>query len=400
MITLFSAREACCGCSACMSICPQKAIKMSPDEEGFLYPVIDRDLCIECGRCVEVCDFQSRYSPDRNPPLPAVYAVKHKSDPVRMRSSSGGAFTALSDLVLAEGGVIYGAVFDDKFRVQHQPARNESERNLFCGSKYVQSDLKNVFKEIQKELQQNRSVLFSGTGCQVAGLLSFLAHTRTPVEKLLTVDLICHGTPSPKLFADYITFLESKYQKKIAGFYFRSKVAGWGFTQQILFTDGQEDHTSPLSQAFKELFLANICLRPACHRCTYARTRRTSDITLSDFKGIQDLHPDFADHLGISAMILNTEKGHALYQKIKENIYSVASNIDDLSIKQLNLKQPTPAHPKRNEFWSNYRKRGFEHVIKKYTGYGLINGLRNRLSPAIQNILQKPGAALTAKKGL
>jgi coenzyme F420-reducing hydrogenase beta subunit len=383
-----------------MNICPEGAIRMIADEEGFLYPNIAAERCIECGRCVEVCDFQSQYRPDRNLTPPVVYAIKHKSDPARMRSSSGGAFTALSDQVLAEGGVIYGAAFDENFRVQHRSARNESERNQFCGSKYTQSDLNNVFKEIQKALKQNQSVLFSGTGCQTAGLNSFLARTNTPTENLLTVDLICHGTPSPKLFADYIACLESKYQKKVAGFYFRSKVAGWGFTQQVLFNDGSEDHTSPLSQAFKELFLANICLRPACHRCKYASTKRTSDITLSDFKGIQNLHPDFADPLGVSAMILNTEKGYALYQKIKENIHSVASNMDELSAKQLNLKQPTPAHPKRDEFWSEYRKRGFDPVIKKYTGYGLSNRLRKKLSSGIQNIFQKSGAAPAAKKGL
>jgi len=350
-----------------MGTCPEQAITMQPDEEGFLYPVIDEVRCVECGMCKTVCAFQSVSSRETDLKEPTVYAVKHRSDVVRQFSSSGGAFTAISDLVLARSGVVFGAAFNSHFRVHHRVANDAAGRDTFRGSKYVQSNMEMVFTEVRDALNRNNDVLFSGTGCQVAGLQSFLLSSHTKTDNLLTVDVICHGTPSPKIFADYISLLEVVHHSSVENFYFRSKVNGWGFTQQAFFSDGTEDHSSRLSQAFKELFLSNICLRPACHNCKYSNVFRPSDITISDFKGIDEIHPEFTDVLGVSAMMINTVKGNNVYHQIKKDLVSLPSDIQRLTDKQLNLRQPTPANPNRDEFWTNYFLKGFGFVVEKYT---------------------------------
>ncbi len=367
MTELFLSKSSCCGCSACMNSCPENAITMQPDEEGFLYPVIDDGKCLDCGICKLVCAFQSSQTSLPVRKVPSVYAVKHKSDAVRQLSSSGGAFTAISDLVLEKGGIVYGAAFDDHFQVHHKAASNPTERNEFRGSKYVQSNMALIFHEIKALLNSGKSVMFIGTGCQVSGLNRFLRYSHTMTDNLLTVDVICHGTPSPKIFADYISLIEIIHQSSVVKFNFRSKINGWGFTQQIFFSDGTEDHTSKLSQAFKELFLSNICLRPACHCCKYSNIYRSSDITISDFKGINEIHPDFTDVLGISAMMINSDKGINIFHQIEKDLVYLPSNIHELAYKQQNLKEPTFPNPKRDDFWSDYFQNGIRYVVEKYT---------------------------------
>lgn len=369
MPELYRTKENCCGCSACICTCPEQAIIMQPDEEGFLYPKIDDVRCVDCGLCTEVCVFQTDTVHVSNREEPKVYAVKHKSDAVRQFSSSGGAFTAISDLVLASGGMVYGAAFDAQLRVHHRAANTAAQRDAFRGSKYVQSSLGIVFTEIRGALNMKEDVLFSGTACQVAGLKSFLFSSHTKTDNLLTVDVICHGTPSPKLFAEYISLLEIVHQSSVENFFFRSKVNGWGFTQQAIFSNGTEDHVSELSQAFKELFLSNICLRPACHNCKYTNIFRPSDITISDYKGIDEILPEFSDVLGVSAMMVNTAKGNNVFHQIEKDLISFPGEIHRLADKQLNLRQPTPANPNRDEFWRDYYLNGFGFVIDKYTSW-------------------------------
>jgi len=226
-----------------------------------------------------------------------------------------------------------------------------------------------VFSEIQEKLNTGKRVLFSGTACQVAGLNSFLKHVQTFTENLLTVDVICHGTPSPTVFTNYISLIERQHQSSISKFNFRSKVNGWGFTQQVFFADGTEDHVSKLSQAFKELFLLNICLRPACHNCKYTNFFRPSDITISDFKGIDEIYPDFTDALGVSALMINTENGNNVYHQIEQDLVWLPSTTHELASKQLNLKEPTPSNPQREVFWNDYFQNGIGYVLEKYTSW-------------------------------
>lgn len=352
-----------------MSSCPENAISMQADEEGFLYPVIDDETCVDCGMCRLVCAFQSNPAHQSDRKEPTVFAVKHRSDGVRQNSSSGGAFTAISDWALSKGGIVYGAAFTDDFHVHHRAARTTIERDEFRGSKYVQSNIAMVFPEIQEILNSGKRVLFSGTPCQVAGLKCYLKQSLTCAENLLTVDVICHGTPSPTIFTDYISLIGTKHQSPVTKFLFRSKVNGWGFTQQVFFANGTEDHASKLSQAFKELFLSNICLRPACHDCKFTNFFRPSDITISDFKGIEEIYPDFSDALGVSAFIINTDKGNQVFHHIEKDLVWLPSTVYELASKQLNLKEPTPSNSRREVFWREYYQNGIGYVLQKYTSW-------------------------------
>lgn len=371
MITVFDKKESCCGCTSCKNICPKQAIIMNQDEEGFAYPTIDQTLCIDCRLCRKVCAFQNGYNTSENLDKPEVYALKHKSDGVRKESTSGGAFTAISDYILLKKGAIYGAAYDENFRVFHRRAESEEQRNRFRGSKYVQSDLNDVFAQVKEDLGNNINVLFTGTSCQVAGLNSYLEQARVITEKLITIDLICHGVPSPKIFAEFISFLEKKNRSKVKQYNFRSKANGWGHTEEAVFESGKRDCTSILSQTNKELFYLDLSLRPACHECKYSNFSKPADITIADFWGIENYFPEFKDSLGISAVIVNTNKGKSIFSELGDTVYIMQSNIYDCAARQKNLYNPSPRNPRRNEFWNDYFQHGFEFIIKKYAGYSL-----------------------------
>lgn len=216
----------CCGCTACASICSKGAISMQPDALGFMYPQIDQTKCIDCGLCDKVCAFNDNYDRSLNLPSPFCYGARHKNKKELEDSRSGAAFIAISDYILRQGGVVYGAGYTNHFRVIHKRATNQKERNEFKGSKYVQSDLNGVFKEIKKDLKEGLLVLFSGTPCQTAGLNAYIGKRLR--NNLFLIDIICHGVPSPYVWRDYISYLEKKHGSSICWVSFRDKNKyGW-----------------------------------------------------------------------------------------------------------------------------------------------------------------------------
>lgn len=216
----------CCGCSACASICAHDAISMKPDALGFLYPEVDTGKCVDCGLCENVCAFNANYDTSLNLESPIAYGARHKNIDEVMRSRSGAVFAALSDFVLENGGVVYGAGYTDHFRVVHKRAITKEERDEFRGSKYVQSDMNTVFRQVRADLKDGRTVLFSGTPCQTSGLNSFVGKRLR--NNLILIDLVCHGVPGPFLWRDYIAYLEKKEGKVIEWVNFRDKEQfGW-----------------------------------------------------------------------------------------------------------------------------------------------------------------------------
>ena len=216
----------CCGCTACASICAHDAITMEPDKLGFLYPVVDTEKCTGCGLCEKVCAFHENYDKSLNLPLPDAYAARHKDMAEVETSRSGAAFIAISDYILENGGVVYGAGYTDHFRVVHKRATTKEQRNEFKGSKYVQSDLSGVFRQVKQDLRAGLTVLFSGTPCQTAGLHSYVGKKLR--ENLFLVDIVCHGVPSPFIWRDYISYLEKKHDSEICYVNFRDKdMFGW-----------------------------------------------------------------------------------------------------------------------------------------------------------------------------
>lgn len=391
MISVYDKQEECCGCTACKSICATKAIEMKPDKEGFLYPKIDQKLCIGCSLCRKVCAFQNGYDKSQNLEMQYVYAAKHIDEKIRMSSTSGGAFTAISDYILDKDGVVYGVTFDENMNVIHKIASTKEERDKFKGAKYVQSDLGNTFTEIKKHLESQKFVLFTGTPCQTAGLKNYL--NRINIENLLLCDIVCHGTPSPLMWREYIEYLEHKEKSKIVEYYCRSKAKGWhGHHAMAIYQNGKIDYESILSQTHKALFNSHNIHRLACHNCKYTNLQRPSDITIADFWGIEKCMPDFDDNKGTSLILINSLKGQRLIEGIKGNlIYRECKTQDFL---QPQLQYPSKASTQREKFWEDYRLNGYKYIIKKYAGYNL----KSRIKGLIKSLLQKTRLLRYVKK--
>lgn len=383
-IKLFENKSECCGCTACMNICPNKAIRMKIDEEGFLYPVIDKEKCIECGLCKKVCALQNGYNIENRLEKVEVYATKNKSDIVRMHSSSGGLFYTLSKNVLNKNGVVYGCIFDDNFHAIHIRTDNMDGIKKMMGSKYSQSELGNVYNNVKKDLKNGKLVLFTGTPCQVAGLNKFLKDKDN--SKLILVDLICHGTPSPQLFQDYIKFLEKTKKKKIKGYYHRSNKISWQqHTENVVYEGGKEDYTSRLSQTWKRIFYSDLCLRPSCYSCKYTNTKRPGDITIGDFWGIEQYDKEFVDKKGVSLVLINTTKGQKLFKEISNDLLINKRKIEEAIVKNPQLKQPINISiNERKKFWSDYKNNGFKYIANKYGGYNNIGKLKNLIKRIIK----------------
>ena len=380
MKELFEHKNQCCGCTACINICPKKAIAMHSDEEGFEYPQIDSTKCIDCGLCKKVCAFQAESS-FRPSFEQQAYAAKHKNDHIRMNSSSGGLFSAISDLILSMGGVVYGAAFDEEFNVVHQRAETPQQCAKFRGSKYVQSDLNTVFDQINKDLLSERKVLFTGTPCQCAGLKNYLNYSHCTTDNLIICDLVCHGVPSPILWRDHIKQLTKKGE--IQGYYCRPKEISWHASPDlIVYKNGKRDYRSPLSQEHKTIYYTRTALRPSCHSCKYTTTDRVSDITIADFWGIEKSMPEFDDEKGISLVLLNSNKGLELFHKIKGRLEYKASPIEQCL--QPQLIHPTAPSVNRERFWQDYQKHGYVYITKKYANVGFIAALK-RVAKKILN---------------
>lgn len=382
MIQLFAEKKDCCGCTACAQVCPAGAIAMSPDEEGFNYPRIDAVKCTECGLCLRACAWNNPSVIPGRPDEPAVYAVRHLDDGVRLVSSSGGAFTALSDAVMEQEGAVYGAVFDDRMNVVHTRALTQTQRDALRGSKYVQSNPDGVFRKVRDDLLAGRRVLFTGTPCQTAGLLAFLGGAET--ENLVLCDLVCHGVPSPLLWREHLTRLEKALGSPVAAYFFRDKALGWHrHVEKAIGADGKEESASLLSQEHKELFYSHNALRPACHDCRYASLRRPSDITLGDFRGIGKTMPDFDDDKGVSLVLVSTGKGRALFGKILHQVECRPG--DTAGCMQPNLIRPTAPSPDRAAFWALYRRRGYAAAVRRYAGLGLYAQLKKKVKRRLLN---------------
>lgn len=356
-------KSQCCGCTACASICAHEAITMQPDALGFLYPVVDTDKCTCCGLCENVCSFSDNYDKSQNLAQPDAYAARHNNMDEVETSRSGAAFIAISDWILQHGGIVYGVGYVDHFHVAHKRAINKEERDEFKGSKYVQSDLTGIFRQVRTDLRDDRIVLFSGTPCQTAGLNAFIGKKLR--ENLYLIDIVCHGVPSPYLWRDYITYLEKKHGDKICFVNFRDKQEfGWRAHRET-FKFINKEGVSFKGGSFTYLFYKHIMFRHSCGSCHYANLKRPSDITIADFWGWEKTNSDInADDKGVSLVLCNTEKGHRLFEAVKKDLKVVPAKLEDCI--QPNLQHPTSINPNWKYFEADYKKRGFEYVYKKY----------------------------------
>lgn len=301
---------------------------------------------------------------------PQVYAVKHKDEAVRASSRSGGVFTALSDLILSENGIVYGCVLNEKFEAEHIRAENENDRNKMRGSKYIQSNLGNTFKQVKNDLQDGKKVLFSGTSCQIAGLKSFLVKDYT--GQLLCVDIVCHGVPSPLVWKKYLEWQEEKHNGKIINGDFRNKKDfGWrDHVETLYFKNGRTIN----SRVFKSLFYSHTILRPSCYECPYKSVIHPGDITIGDYWGIEKSAPKFDDNKGVSLVLVNNEKGNNALMKVKKFLTAKQTKLEDSL--QTPLIAPFPRPQNRNQFWSDFKTKPFKYIAQKYSCYGVKAHIR------------------------
>lgn len=363
-------KNGCCGCNACVQRCPKSCITMREDNEGFLYPEVDKEVCVDCGLCEKVCPVI--YQGEERKPL-SVYAVKHKDDKIRLSSSSGGAFTALAESVIDEDGVVFGARFDEDWSVVHDYTDTKEGLAAFRGSKYVQSRIGDSFKKAEYFLKAGRRVLFSGTPCQIAGLKRFL---RKEYDNLLTVDFICHGVPSPGVWREYLKEETARQcvgknsvlshpnikerDARIESISFRDKRLGWkkySFALTLSVPDGHgAKNTVLLSEPlnkniFLRGFLTDLYLRPSCHACPAKSFKSGSDVTIGDFWGIQNVMPEIDDDKGVSVVMVSTESGVNVFRGMRLDNRAV----DYESVLRYNpsIGRSVRLTGKRNSFYAN-----------------------------------------------
>lgn len=368
-------KKDCCGCHACVSICIHRAITMQTDAEGFLYPVVNKVACNNCGLCKQVCPTINQSSPT----IPTkVYAARSNDEELRRQSSSGGIFTLLAETIIREGGVVFGAKFDKEWNVIHAWTETIEGLAAFRGSKYVQSIIGNSYREAKGFLQQGRKVLFTGTPCQIAGLKKYL---RKDYDNLLTVDVVCHGVPSPLVWQKYLSDMRESLREKhgtegeiassptITDISFRDKTHGWlryGF--RLCYSSSAVKGGSLLqpfsANVFMNCFLSYLSMRPSCHSCPSKEGKSGSDISIADFWGIEKYNAKFTDNKGASAVLVHTDKGKDLFAKI--DAIKEEHSFEQFSREVTTYYRSVEAHPKRSEFFERLDKASVKELVSEY----------------------------------
>ncbi len=351
----------CSGCTACASVCPKKCIKMIADSEGFLYPSVDKNACIQCGLCKKICPVLSKTKKTSGDVL--CFSVCNKDDEVRACSSSGGVFSALAKEVLKKGGAVFGSAFDDDLNLLHICAAEESELARLRGSKYIKSDLTDSFLKIKELLSSGVPVLFSGTPCQTDGLVSFLGGKR---DNLFVVDIICHGTPSPLVWKEYLSYKKEKNGSEVTGFVFRDKTIGWrNYSVTAYFGNGSTESVPFFDDPYMKAFLTNLSLRPSCHSCGSKSLCRSSDITLGDFWGIERVAPYMDDNRGTSIVMVHTQKGKELFASVADALKWEEVPFEKAINGNPSFHTSSPVGKKRDLFFSRLGKMRFDKLVSK-----------------------------------
>lgn len=344
-------KSECCGCSSCAQSCSQNCIEMKADEEGFLYPSVDTVRCIGCDLCEKVCPVLQVGQMGDN--VCSTYIGYNNNLSERLASSSGGIFTMLAKHILAQEGVIYGVAFDDAFMPQYVRIDHVDELFKLQGSKYVQSRMGTVYLQVREDLHAGKIVLFSGVACQIAGLKCFL---KKEYDNLYTIDVLCHGVPSPLVWEKYLNWQRKVYNSEPLQIYFRKKDTGWkNFSIEIQFQNNSVYQKSFREDIYMQFFLKEICLRPSCHACHFKRLERPSDITLGDSWGVDRYMPELDDDQGTSVIIIHTQAGEKMLEQILSHMKYSEADIDKALPATADSRKSVLPHPKRRQFFKKLR---------------------------------------------
>ena len=338
----------CCGCTACANICPKDAIVMEPDGEGFLYPKVLADKCVDCGLCQKVCPIGKPKAEKET--LPA-YIVRYDDGAIVAHSTSGGTFTAFATKIIAEGGVVYGTGYDENMRVVCKKATKVEDLAEMRGSKFVQSHLGDAFRRIKEELKQGITVLFVGTPCQVEGLLGYL---RGKPENLICIDFVCRGVPSPGLWANYVAMMEKKFGSKMVGARFKHKTYGYhATTMKIDFENGKTYYGSGRIDPMMKAFVSELASRPSCGKCDFKHLARKSDITMFDCYEFSGLTGRSDDNKGYSSVLIQSERGAALFESVRQRF--TVMEVEAAKLVKANgimVYRSAKPHPNREAFYA------------------------------------------------
>ena len=358
----------CLGCSACANCCPTDSIQMKPNTEGFLQPTIDYNSCNSCKNCEKSCPVLTRPILERAE-HPQVYAGWHKDEGTRLASSSGGMFSAAAELVIEKKGIVFGAAYDENLHVHHRGVEHRWELDLLRRSKYVQSEIGMVYRQINEQLQEGREVLFIGTPCQVAGLYAFL---KSEFTNLLTLDFICHGVPSPLVIEKYIAVLEKKLEAKLSDINFRDKKHGWENSGVVVKTKTGETHyLKGTTNSFYTGFILGSFLRESCYHCPFNGLPRFGDLTIADFWGInqdKDITQSNVDK-GISLVMLNNESRSGLIKDLRRQAVLINRTLDEARNGNSPMFFPAPRPASRDVFFKELITSDYNAVARKYLTY-------------------------------
>ena len=360
--------EKCCGCLACKDACGVGAITLCEDEFGFVFPKIDEQFCVNCGKCSRVCAFENNIK--NGSEIQKAYAFALTDTKKLKESTSGGAFTALSDIILSEGGMIVGSVLEDDLSVCHILSATSEDRDRMRKSKYVQSSTEGIFNKVNSVLKEGKSVLFTGTPCQCSQMAYF---AKENAENLYTCDFLCHGVPAHSFFMEHIKYLEKIFSDKAVSYVFRDKKYGWSHTEGVKFASGKWNYSKKV-QSYRKFFYDNVTLRKSCLNCPYRTSKRYADVTIADFWGVSNRLGDkpFPNEAkGVSLVMASTDKGVRLCRKLGNsgNVIEVAK--DDIAFKFSG--EPTKVALDEKEFRAEYESGGYEGLVKKYIHYSKKN---------------------------
>ena len=409
-------KKDCCGCSACVQRCPKQCISLQEDNEGFLYPKVDEDTCIHCGLCEKVCPIINQAV--KINPL-KVLAVKNRNEEERMNSSSGGVFLPLAREVIAKGGVVFGAVYDEQWEVHHVYAEKIEDVYPMMGSKYLQSRIENTYRETEQFLKQGREVMFVGSPCQIAGLRTFLRGKE--YSNLLTVDFLCHGVPSPGVWRRYLaeTYSEVSLKEKcrlqaaagknsvllsslnatspIGDIKFRDKrESGWKNFRFVVRQKSafKADKISVLSSdihydnPFMRGFLSDIYLRPSCYECKCKNGVNHSDLTIGDYWAARVTDQDFDDDKGVGLVLVNTSKGKEYFDRLNMTVRK--SDLDKANLCNGGFNEHTHAHPKRALFFALiYQGKTIKDAVDICLKISLSSRVKNKTKRLVKEVVKQ-----------
>lgn len=357
-------KQNCSGCGSCANVCTIQSILMVEDNEGFLYPQVDVSKCIDCGLCEKVCPILNKRGSNHTP---IAYACINKNENIRLASSSGGVFTIIAEDTINNGGVVFGAGYNDDLKLVHSFVNATVGLAKYRGSKYEQSIIGETYKQAKEFLKKNISVLFTGTPCQIGGLYSYLGKE---YEKLLCIDIVCHGVPSPKVFKRYKAVIENRYGAKTKKIAFRRKDAGWKLYNLAISFDNNTEYRNIFTEdIYMRGFLQNLYLRPSCYYCSFKTIHRQSDLTIADFWGIENILPKLDDDKGTSLILVNSTKGKKVFEGLQDKMIAEEVSVDEAIKFNPSAVRSVQYNSNRDKFFEklNSRSGDISKLILQYT---------------------------------